>query len=39
MIIFKSVLTTFDVSFVYFEAARAVGNIGSSLKSNHNWQI
>ncbi len=34
MIIFGSISTTFDLSFV-FEAAGAVSKIGSSLKSNH----
>ncbi len=38
MIIFGSILTTFDVSFI-FKAAEAVSKIGSSLKSNHHKQI
>jgi hypothetical protein len=38
MIIFDLTLTTFEASFI-FEAAGAVSKIGSSLKSNHHWQI
>jgi hypothetical protein len=39
MIIFESTLTTFEAGFIFFEAAGAVSKIGSSLKSNHHWQI
>ena len=38
MIIFESLLTTFEPSFI-FEAARAVVKINSSLKPNHHCEV
>ncbi len=38
MIIFKSILTTFEASFI-LKSNGAVTKIGSSLKSNQHWQI
>jgi hypothetical protein len=39
MNIYESILTTFEVSFIFFEADRVAGKIGSSFKSNHHRQI
>jgi hypothetical protein len=36
MIISESILTTFGASFIFFEAACEVEEIGQSLKSNHH---
>ncbi len=36
MITFESILTTFIVSVVFFEAAWTVAKIGLSFKSNHH---
>jgi hypothetical protein len=36
MIIFESILTTFEVSIIFFEAAGGVTKVGSSLKLNHH---
>jgi hypothetical protein len=35
IIIFECILTTFEASFIFFEATGAVAKIGSSLKLDH----
>jgi hypothetical protein len=39
MIVLESTLTTFAKQVSFYQAGGAAAKIGSSLKSNHHWQI